>query len=44
VTVSGSPLIPITGLSSRNLSYSSGSGTSSLVFTYTVQSTDLNLT
>ena len=44
VTVSGTPLIPIVGLSSRNLSYSSGSGTSSLVFAYTVQSSDLNLT
>lgn len=44
VIVSGSPLIPIVGLSSRNLSYSSGSGTASLVFAYTVQSSDLNLT
>jgi hypothetical protein len=44
VTVTGTPLIPIVGLSSRNLSYSSGSGTSSLVFAYTVQSSDLNLT
>lgn len=44
VTVSGTPLVPIVGLSSRNLSYSSGSGTSALVFSYTVQSTDLNLT
>jgi hypothetical protein len=44
VTVTGTPVIPIVGLSSRNLSYSSGSGTSSLVFAYTVQSTDINLT
>lgn len=44
VTVSGTPLVPIVGLSSRNLSYSSGSGSTALVFTYTVQSTDLNLT
>jgi hypothetical protein len=44
VTVTGTPLIPIVGLSSRNLSYSSGSGSSALVFAYTVQSTDLNLT
>ena len=44
VTVTGTPLIPIIGLSSRNLSYTSGSGSSALVFTYTVQSTDLNLT
>lgn len=44
VTVTGTPLIPIVGLSSRNLMYSSGSGTNSLVFAYTVQSTDINLT
>jgi hypothetical protein len=44
VTVTGTPLVPIVGLSSRNLSYSSGSGSSALVFVYTVQSTDLNLT
>jgi hypothetical protein len=44
VTVTGTPLIPIVGLSSRNLSYSSGSGSSAIVFAYTVQSTDLNLT
>jgi hypothetical protein len=44
VTVTGTPLIPIVGLSSRNLSYSSGSGSNALVFAYTVQSTDLNLT
>lgn len=43
VNVSGTPLIPIVGLSSRNLSYASGSGSNALIFSYTVQSTDLNL-
>ena len=36
ITVTGSPIIPIVGLTSKNFTYSSGSGTSTLLFTYTV--------
>jgi uncharacterized repeat protein (TIGR02059 family) len=40
VTITGTPRIPIQGLSSKYFSYSSGSGTSSTDFTYTVASGD----
>jgi hypothetical protein len=41
VVVSSLPQIPILGLTSRNLVYSSGSGSKTLTFTYTVASGDL---
>jgi hypothetical protein len=40
VTVTGFPQIPIAGLTSKFANYSSGSGTNTLVFTYTVVSGD----
>jgi hypothetical protein len=40
VTVTGTPRIPVLGLSSKYFNYASGSGTSSLVFTYTVMTND----
>lgn len=42
VTVTGSPQIQIQGLSSKNFTYASGSGTRTTVFNYTVASGDLN--
>jgi hypothetical protein len=42
VTVSGSPRIPIQGLTSKFLTYSGGSGTTSLTFTYVVTNSDLD--
>ncbi len=42
VTVSGSPRIPIQGLSSKFLTYSSGSGSTSLTFNYVVTSGDVD--
>ena len=43
VNVTGTPLLPLTiGVQSRNASYVSGSGTSSLLFRYTVAATDLD--
>ena len=39
-TVTGTPRIPIQGLTSKYLTYASGSGTTSLVFSYTVASGD----
>jgi hypothetical protein len=40
VTVTGSPQIPIAGLTSKVATYSSGSGTNTLVFTYTIAALD----
>jgi hypothetical protein len=40
VTVTGSPRIPVVGLTSKFFTYFSGSGTASLVFRYTVVTTD----
>lgn len=40
VTVTGSPRIPVLGLTSKFFTYFSGSGTSSLVFRYTVVTSD----
>jgi hypothetical protein len=40
VTVTSTPRIPILGLSSKFANYSSGSGTNTLVFTYTVAALD----
>ena len=41
VTVTGTPSLPLTiGSTARNASYASGSGTTALVFTYTVQAGD----
>ncbi|HVS85440.1 MAG TPA: SwmB domain-containing protein, partial [Gaiellaceae bacterium] len=40
VTVTGSPLLALNTTPSRNATYSSGSGTSALVFNYTVQAGD----
>ncbi|MEY4159125.1 MAG: hypothetical protein RL743_1620, partial [Actinomycetota bacterium] len=40
VTVNGSPRMAVNGLSGKNFTYSSGSGTSTLVFSYTVASGD----
>ena len=40
VNVTGIPVVPLAGLSSKNASYASGSGTTSLVFSYTVDSGD----
>lgn len=42
VTVTGSPQIQIQGLTSKNFTYASGSGTRTTVFNYTVASGDLN--
>ncbi|MES2425995.1 MAG: hypothetical protein V4560_03445, partial [Bacteroidota bacterium] len=43
VTVTGTPTIPVTiGSTAQTASYASGSGTSALVFSYTVQSGDLD--
>lgn len=43
VTVTGTPTITLeTGATDRIINYSSGSGTSTLIFSYTVQSGDLN--
>ncbi len=42
VTVTGSPRIPIQGLSSKRLTYISGSGTPSTTFSYQVTSGDLD--
>lgn len=42
VTVSGAPRIPIQGLPSKFLTYSGGSGTTSLTFTYVVASGDVD--
>ena len=42
VTVTGSPRFPIVGLSSSYLTYASGSGTTSLVFSYQVSRTSLD--
>ena len=42
VTVTGSPRIPIQGLSSKHLTYLSGSGTTSTTFSYPVASGDLD--
>lgn len=44
VTVSGSPRIAIVGLSGKYFTYSSGSGSNLLEFTYTVVSGDINST
>jgi hypothetical protein len=41
VTVTGSPRIPIAGLNTKYFTYSSGTGTSSLTFTYTVLTNDI---
>jgi hypothetical protein len=40
VTVTGTPRIPVLGLSGKYFTYSSGTGTSSIVFTYTVLQND----
>lgn len=40
IYVTGSPRIPVLGLSSKFFTYASGSGTSSLVFTYVVVTSD----
>lgn len=40
VTITGSPRIPIQGLTSKYLTYSSGSGSTSTTFTYSVASGD----
>jgi uncharacterized repeat protein (TIGR02059 family) len=42
VTVSGLPRIPIQGLTSKFLTYSGGSGTTSLTFTYVVTNGDVD--
>lgn len=42
VTVTGSPRIPLQGLTSKYATYSSGSGTSTTLFTYVVTSGDLD--
>jgi hypothetical protein len=42
VTVAGSPRIPIQGLSSKFLTYASGSGTTSTTFTYVVANDDVD--
>ncbi len=42
VTVSGSPRIPIQGLTSKYLTYTSGSGTTATTFSYTVVNGDTN--
>lgn len=40
VTVTGTPRIPIAGLNTKYFNYSSGSGSTSLIFTYTVLTND----
>lgn len=40
ITVTGSPVIPVLGLTAKNFTYFSGSGTTSLVFRYTVATSD----
>jgi hypothetical protein len=40
VTVTGSPRIPVLGLTAKYFAYSSGTGTTSLTFTYTVVASD----
>jgi hypothetical protein len=42
VTVAGSPRIPIQGLSSKFLTYASGSGTTSTTYTYVVANDDVD--
>jgi hypothetical protein len=42
VTVAGSPRVPIQGLTSKYLTYSSGSGTKTLLFSYVVTNVDLD--
>jgi uncharacterized repeat protein (TIGR02059 family) len=42
VTVSGAPRIPLQGLTSKFLTYSAGSGSTSLTFTYVVTSGDVD--
>jgi uncharacterized repeat protein (TIGR02059 family) len=42
VTVSGAPRIPIQGLTSKFLTYTAGSGSTSLTFTYVVASGDVD--
>ena len=42
VTVTGSPRIPIQGLSSKFLTYASGSGSTSTTFTYVIASDDVD--
>lgn len=42
VTVTGSPRIPLVGLTSKYLTYSAGSGTSTTTFTYLVTNGDLD--
>lgn len=42
VTVTGSPRVPIQGLTSKYLTYSSGSGTKTLLFNYVVANGDLD--
>jgi hypothetical protein len=42
VTVSGAPRIPLQGLTSKFLTYSAGSGSTSLTFTYVVTSADVD--
>ena len=42
VTVTGSPRIPLQGLTSKYLTYASGSGSTSTTFTYTVVNGDLD--
>lgn len=42
VTVTGSPRVPIQGLTSKYLTYSSGSGTKTLLFNYLVANGDLD--
>jgi len=39
-TVTGTPRIPVLGLTSKHFTYSSGTGTTSLVFSYTVLAND----
>ena len=40
ITVTGSPQIPVLGLTAKNFTYYSGSGTTSIVFRYTVVTSD----
>jgi hypothetical protein len=42
VTVSGTPRVPIQGLTAKYLSYGSGSGTKTLIFNYVVANGDLD--
>lgn len=43
VNVTGSPRIPIQGLSGKYATYSSGTGTSNLIFSYTVSANDVDV-